>query len=233
MNRKVIAVLGIVIIVAVGVVAVTLYLMRLNESDPNGNVPPTFDPGNRYDSTDLDYMNVIYESQSDIHAFNGGYSESINCPWGAIHKGIDYFFNNGSTVIAAAPGQVEEISVTDHGEGVDNRFHLSMNIRFNQTVWIQYNFEPWTQDPLDKDRQLAMFNVQEGDWVAIGEEIATFLQIAGSAHIHFGVYDDDVGVEDPVGGSGVCPRPYFSAEGYAEIMSLIHSYHPDWELCYP
>ncbi|MFX1537067.1 MAG: M23 family metallopeptidase [Promethearchaeota archaeon] len=217
MNRKLIAVLGIVIIVAVGVVAVTLYLMR-----------PTFDPGDRYDSTNLNYMNVIYESQSDIYAFNEGYSASTNCPWLFIHNGIDYFFNNGSTVIAAAPGQVEEISWRDHGEGVDNRFHITMNIRFNQTVHLSYVFEPWTQDPLDKDRQLAMFNVQEGDWVAIGEEIATFLHIAEAAHIHFGVYDDNA-----VGGPAVCPRPYFSAEGYAEIMSLVHSYHPDWELCYP
>ncbi|MFX1536119.1 MAG: M23 family metallopeptidase [Promethearchaeota archaeon] len=222
MNRKLLVILGIVVIVIVGAAATILYLTgNLDQLD----ITPSFDPGNRYDSTNLNYMDVIYESQSDIYAFREGYSASTNCPWGFVHKGIDYFLNNGSKVFAAAPGQVEEINWRDNGEGVVNRFFIGIVIRFNQTIRISYNFEPVTQDPLDKDRQLAMFNVEEGDWVAIGEEIATFLYISEGAHIDFSIYDANVD-------GGLCPQPFFSAEGYTEIMSLIHSYHPGWDLCY-
>ncbi|MHA1408210.1 MAG: hypothetical protein ACTSSG_12635 [Candidatus Heimdallarchaeaceae archaeon] len=42
----------------------------------------TFNAGDRYDSTNLNYMDVIYENRSDIYAFNEGYSDSDSCPWG-------------------------------------------------------------------------------------------------------------------------------------------------------
>ena len=74
-----------------------------------------------YENVELDYMNVVYDNRSDIYAFNEGYSSSINCPWGFIHEGIDYFLINNSKVIAATPGQVEKIEWTDNGEGTENR----------------------------------------------------------------------------------------------------------------
>jgi len=65
-----------------------------------------FNPGNRYDSSNLNYMGVSFENETDINAFNEGYSESNACPWGFEHNGLDFFFNNNSNVIAAAPDQV-------------------------------------------------------------------------------------------------------------------------------
>ncbi len=191
-----------------------------------GSTPlaPTFDAGGRYDADELDYMGVIYENRTDIVAFNEGYSESDNCPWGFVHNGIDYFFRNGSTVIAAAPGLVESIDISDNGENVENRFYITVVIRFNASVVVHYNFEPWTQDSSDKDLQLEMLEIQEGDWVDIGEKIADFLHVGGSAHIHFGVIKD---------GQWQNPEPYFSENAYNEIMAMIHSFHPDWDLYYP
>lgn len=184
----------------------------------------TFDNEGRYDDSALDYMSVIYESQSDINAFNEGYSESSSCPWGFEHNGIDYFFNNGSKVLAAAPGKVMEISWRDNGEGQSNRFFISVEIRFNKSVVLGYNFEPWTTDVADKDHQLDLLDVSEGDWVELGQQIGTFLAIAPSAHIHFDVIESN---------SRTCPQKYFSTAGYTEIMSMIHSYNSTWNLCYP
>ncbi len=208
------------LIVVVILILIGGYIFMIKQ---NG-ISPTFNPDGRYEWHRLDYMGVIYQNQSDIYAFNEGYSESDNCPWGFVHNGIDYFFNNGSPVIAAAPGQVESITWTDNGEGASNRFYITVLIRFNATTIIHYNFEPFTQNAADKDTQLNMLGVSAGDWVAKGDKIATFLHVNGGAHIHFGVIQD---------GQWQCPRPYFSDADYTELMDLVHSYHPTWDLCYP
>ena len=183
-----------------------------------------FSSGGRYADDTLDYMNVLYETRSDNYAFNEGYSESDACPWGFEHNGLDFFLLNNSKVIAAAPGLVEEIRWRDYGEGVVNRYHISMSIRFNKDITLGYNFEPWTQLESDKDKQLAMFKVQEGDWVELGQEIARFLYVEESAHIHF-----DISLNH----EQTCPQPYFSTEGYNEMMEMIHSFNPSWNMCYP
>ncbi len=183
-----------------------------------------FNPGDRYPSDTLDYMNVLYENRSDIYAFNEGYSESDSCPWGFEHNGLDFFLLNNSKVIAASPGLVERIQWRDNGEGVENRFHISIQIRFNKDITLGYNFEPWTELSSDKDKQLTMINVQEGEWVEIGQEIARFLYIEEGAHIHF-----DVSVNN----QQTCPQQFFSTEGYNEMMEMIHSFNPTWNMCYP
>ena len=214
MNRKVraIAVLG--VIVAAGFV--------LYNTWRTSDFFQYFDNEGRYESTNLNYMGVIYSNRSDIYTWTGGYSESSDCPWGAVHNGLDFFLNNGSTVIAAAPGMVEEMRWRDDGSD-DNIYTISITIRFNSSVQIEYVFEPTTIDPTDKEIQNEMLNVEVGDWVAKGDIIGEFLMIGGYAHIHFGTYMD----------GACCPKPFYSEEAYNEIMELVHSFEPGWELCYP
>ena len=215
MRKSIATILIIIVLLGAGFGAAYLYFNwnKLN-----------FNPGDRYESTNLNYMDVLYDNRSDIYAFNEGYSESDACPWGFVHNGIDYFLNNDSKVLAAAPGQVERIEWRDYGEGVENRFHIRITIRFNKSVEVGYNFEPWTQNEQDKDKQILMFKVQEGDWVEIGQEIARFLYVNEGAHIHFDVIENN---------DRTCPRKYFSQEGYDELIAMIKSFNPDWELCYP
>ncbi len=181
-----------------------------------------FNAGDRYDSTNLDFMDVIYENRSDIYAFNEGYSESNACPWGFEHNGIDYFLVNNSKVLAAAPGRVIESSWREYDS--ENRYHIGINIQYNRSLFVNYNFEPWTQNEADKDKQILMLKVQEGDWVEQGQEIARFLYVNEGAHIHFDVIEKN---------ERTCPRKYFSTEGYAELIAMIKQFTPDWELCYP
>lgn len=181
-----------------------------------------FSAEGRYDDTNLNYMSVLFENKSDINAFNEGYSESASCPWGFEHNGLDYFFNNGSNVIAAAPGQIWEIE-NHEGEG-NNKYHVRIWIRFNKSTVLGYNFEPWTTKEADRNKQISMFKVKVGDWVQEGDVIAEFLQCNESAHIHFDIIEN---------GNRYCPKKYFSPDGYNLIMELIHVYHPTWELCYP
>lgn len=211
MQKKICATLFLIIVI---VAAIALYLQFGNGE--------SFDNGGRYDATNLNNMGVIYTDQADIRDWTNGYSESSACPWGDEHNGLDFPFYNESVVIAAAPGYVEEISLSDDGPS-DNKYMIHVSIRFNESIQIGYVFEPWTTNSSDADRQLAMLDIEVGDWVAKGDTLGYFLMAGSGAHIHFAVYD----------GESTCPIPFYSDDAYTEIMLLVHSYHPTWDLCYP
>jgi len=151
MQKKTSAILVLVIVI---IAAVFLY----KQNEDNSNDPPLFDNEGRYDSSNLNYMGVIYTDQADILGWSGGYSESDSCPWGAVHNGLDFGFKNESIVIAAAPGFVEEISWTDTGPA-DNVYMIHVSIRFNETIQIGYVFEPWTTNSSGVDRQIEMLDI--------------------------------------------------------------------------
>ena len=214
MNKR-ICVGGVLILL----VATAGIIYLLGSNDIIGN---TFDNEGRYDSTILNFMGVIYDNQSDIAHFNDGYSESDNCPWGFVHNGIDYFYYNDSVVIAAAPGIVENIEL-GYLEGA-TVYKVGVQIRFNETVTIEYGFEGDSPDEAVRAQQAAMLDIEIGDWVVKGDQIGRFLRPTEFDHIHFGVYLND---------EAICPRLVMGETDYNEIMSLIHSFHPTWELCYP
>jgi hypothetical protein len=183
-----------------------------------------FSSGGRYDASVLKDIGVPYESQTDIEAWNGGYSTTDACPWGLAHLGLDFMFANNSRVIASAPGLVEEIRLFDLSNP-ENLYAVQVMIRFNSSVRLTYGFEPWTTNTTSRDQQRAMISVSVGDWVTQGDLVGHFLDsnATGAAHVHWDISIDDV---------KPCPSPYFSAAAYADIMDLVHSYHIDWELCY-
>ena len=183
-----------------------------------------FDTEGRYDPTVLDDMGVPYSNRSDIESFNEGYSESDNCPWGFIHNGLDYFYFNNSDVIAAAPGLVESVELRDWGTESWHRYTISVSIRYNATVTLTYGFEPITNSTEDQAQQLAMFNFEEGTWVAKGEVIAKFLRSNDGAHIHFGVYQNDQAQD---------PTLYMAAAELNELQEMVHDFNPTWDVNYP
>jgi hypothetical protein len=215
MKKQIVAGFIIALVVAVGVV----FILGMDES---GGDPP-FDNEGRYDSTVLNNMGVIYASQSDIMAWNNGYSETDVCPWGAVHNGLDYMFYNNSPVISAAPGLVEDIEI---GYLPDSTIYVvGVAIRFNSTLTHQYAFEGNATTAALRDQQVAMLDVAIGDWVVKGEQIGKFLTPVELDHVHFAVYVNDI---------SHCPRLFMGEDDYNEIMSLIELFHAGegWELCY-
>ena len=212
--KKQACIVGFIVIVAA--VAGVLYLVTMDEG---GEHVTPFDNEGRYDSTLLNNMGVIYSNRSDILAWNNGYSETDVCPWGAIHNGLDYMFYNNSPVIAAGPGFVEEINI----RSLENTtiYGIGVKVRFNETILIEYGFEGEGNETL-RDQQLAMLEVQVGDWVVKGEQIGRFLTPVATDHVHFSVFIGDA----------ICPRLVMGQTDYDEIMTLVHSFHPTWELCY-
>jgi len=213
MKKQIVAGIIIALVVAVGVV----FLLGFDPEPED-----TFDNEGRYDSTVLNNMGVIYENRSDIMAWNNGYSETDVCPWGAVHNGLDYMFYNNSPVISAAPGLVEDIEI---GYLPDSTIYVvGVAIRFNSTLTHQYAFEGNATTPALRDQQVAMLDIEIGDWVVKGEQIGRFLTPVELDHVHFAVYIGDA----------ICPGLVMGQDDYNEIMSLIEFFHPSegWQLCY-
>jgi len=193
----------------------------------NGDIEIFFDPGERYQQENLNYMGVIYEDRGDIFDFRGGYSDSDQCPWGFPHDGIDFFLNNGSNVIAAAPGQITEIG-TRINEGSDNKYWVNINIRFNSTFEHSYNFESWTTNADDWEHQQSLINVSVGDWVQKGDFLGKFLSIdPNGAHIHFDVHHK-IGNEN----LKPCPLNYYGLTDITEISEMVLEHGYTDLLCY-
>ena len=208
-------VVGLILIIAAA--AAVIYF-----GDFEGGEVDTFDNEGRYDSTVLNNMGVIYSNQSDIMAWNNGYSETDVCPWGAVHNGLDYMFYNNSPVISAAPGYVEDIEL----DYLPNStiYVVGIVIRFNSTLTHQYAFEGNATTGALRDQQVAMLDFEIGDWVVKGDQIGRFLTPVELDHIHFAVYMNEA----------ICPRLLMGEDDYNEIMSLIEFFHPGegWQLCY-
>ena len=188
-----------------------------------------FNTGGRYDDSQLNDLGVIYTSQSDINAFNMGFSTTADCPWGFAEDGVDYFFNNGSEVIATAPGIVTAIQLLNFS--APNEYHVMVDIEFNQSITLGYGIEMWTADPAQQTRQVSLLSVHVGDWVAKGTPIGSFLAFNSSAHLHFYVWYTFLnGTMHSV--QSICPEPFYGAADLAEMLALVHTYHPDWNLCY-
>ncbi|MBA7704424.1 hypothetical protein ES703_113232 [subsurface metagenome] len=210
------------IIVAVVIIAGIIIVPRILEDPPWEE--KFFNPGERYEWDRLDYMDVIFENESDIYTVNGAWSTTNSCPWVKAHRGFDFALINNSKVLAAAPGQVSHIRLMDWGNETDNRYMVGVSIRFNHTVYVNYGFEPWTTNLSDHEHQQSLINVSIGDWVEIGQEIARFLEIGEGAHIHFDVIEDDVRTR---------LDRYYSPAAYDRMMNLVHMWHPEWPyLCY-
>lgn len=214
MKRQVCAI-GIMVILVVAIGVIFILGMDQFEGDP------PFDAEGRYDSTVLNNMGVIYSNQSEITSWNEGYSESDACPWGFAHNGLDYFFYNNSQVIAAAPGLVIGIEI----DYLPNStvYKVGVHIQFNDSVWLEYGFEGDGNETM-RAQQVEMLDVEVGDWVTKGQHIGRFHSPSTGDHIHFGVYLND---------EAICPRLVMGEDDYNEIMSLVHSFQPTWELCYP
>ncbi len=182
----------------------------------------SFNPGDRYEWQTLDYMNVPFTNKSYINSWNEGYSETASAPWGFAHNGLDFFFNDSAPVIAMTPGQVQAIEFREFDEPV-NKYHIKLHIRFNSEIVLVYGFEPWTNVESEAKVQQNKLSISVGDWVALGDNLAEFVAYEGSAHIH---------LDFLLNNNQICPKTYFSTEGYNKMMDMIQTFHPTWELCY-
>ncbi len=201
MKRKAMLVISISLICII--IAVSITIVNLLPRGPYAD--------GRYEEDFLDYMGVIFEDKTDLEDFHFHCEDPYACDEdGGQYYAADFFFANGTNIIAAAPGCVEYI---DHivGEG----YIINIRIRFNWTIIFTYCFEPFTNQSEDNAHQASLLEVKVGDWVQKGDLIGKFLKISAYAHVHW-----DMRIPC-LGGEMIDPADYLDDEGYNKMSEMV------------
>ena len=131
-----------------------------------------------------------------------------------IHNGFDFNTTQNLNVLAAAAGTVT--LVERKLNTTSNNYQFNVRVRINDRYLNEYVFEPFTQVSSEADVQSAHINLVTGQHLAVGDVMGTVIPFAsdGSAHVHFGVLDDD---------QASCPESYFSAANQAALLAFFQS----------
>lgn len=204
---------------AIAIVAILFLPVVNNGNSGNGEgdgIDADFSCEGHYDCSNLFGMGHPFVNETNITRI-GGYVEGV-------HQGIDFFYKNLTNVVAAAPGYVEYIASTYWSPPLSpgNAYSISLRIRFNATVMINYGFEMWTTEEYFCNLQLSLLTVEVGDWVSQGTIIGQFVSCNSSAHIDWSVH---------VSGTRVPPCQFYNSTEYTYLNDLYQIYVPGGELC--
>ncbi len=185
-----------------------------HDDDPTG-------PGGTADTT-RPVLTTPYQNHSEMDVINEAYSETAACPWGFVHKGIDFFPNvDLATYQAACAGTIERLEKFHNSAG--GTWQVNLSLRINSMYRLGYAFEPFSATEAHADTQMANMAVSLGQAVSQGQALGRLLVRGGGAHVHFGLYRSDV---------DACPEGYFTIEARDSILSILHRTFPGAALCY-
>lgn len=184
------------------------------EDDPTG-------PGGTADTTRPTLV-TPYQNYSEMNVINEAYSETTACPWGFVHKGIDFFpVGDLAAFQAASAGTIERLEkLHNTGSGI---WQVNLDLRINSMYRLGYAFEPFSTLEAHADTQMANMSVSVGQTVSQGQALGRLLVRGGGAHVHFGLYRNN---------TDACPESYFTPEARDSILSILHRTFPGAFLCY-
>ena len=159
-------------------------------------------------------------NESDIERINEAFSLHENAPWGFKHVGIDFFPEESLKQFrTSCGGEVTNVELWQNGE----KWQVNIIIACDKEFMLVYSFEPFTKEETVGQEQLKQITVKAGDNVTKNDVIGALVLSEGSGHVHFSLKQNN---------EFICPKEYFTEEGYDSIMRIIHKTHPDWEMCY-
>ncbi len=163
-----------------------------------------------------------YQNYSEMDVINEAYSETTACPWGFVHKGIDFFPVGDLAVFqAASAGTIERLEKL-HNTG-SGTWQVNLDLRINSMYRLGYAFEPFCTLEAHADTQMANLSVSVGQTVSQGQALGRLLVRGGGAHVHFGLYRSNI---------DACPESYFTPGARDSILSILHRTFPGAFLCY-
>lgn len=184
------------------------------DEDPTG-------PGGTADTTRPEMM-TPYQHQSEMDVINEAYSETTACPWGFVHKGIDFFpAGDLATFRAASSGTIDRLE--RYHNPVSGTWQVNLDLKINSMYRLGYAFEPFSALEAHADTQMANMSVSVGQAVSQGQALGRLLARGGGAHVHFGLYRNN---------TDICPESFFTAEARDSILSILHRTFPGAALCY-
>lgn len=163
-----------------------------------------------------------YAHQTEMSSINEAYSETTACPWGFVHKGIDFFpVGDLATFRAASAGTISRLEkFYNSGNGL---WQVNLDLKINSMYRLGYAFEPFSSIEAQADTQMASMSVSVGQTVTQGQTLGRLLVRGGGAHVHFGLYRDN---------ADICPESFFTPEARDSILSILHRTFPGAFLCY-
>ncbi|MBI4009783.1 MAG: hypothetical protein HY361_01115 [Candidatus Aenigmarchaeota archaeon] len=163
-----------------------------------------------------------YLNETDISSINEAFSNTENSPWGFKHLGIDFMTSSDLVYFqAVTDGTITNLKTSKENE--QQGWHTGLCIDHSPYL-ICYNFETFSSDQADGDRQKASIWVENGRHVKQGDIIGQLVYGGNGAHVDLGVIH--------LGKERSCPEPYFTEDAKTSILRLIHKDHPTWKLCY-
>lgn len=185
------------------------------EENPTG-------PGSGTADTTRPTLITPYSYQSEMASINEAYSETDACPWGFVHKGIDFFpVGDLATFRAAAAGTIARLEkFYNSGNGL---WQVNLDLRINTMYRLGYAFEPFSTLEAHADTQMLNMSVSVGQAVTQGQVLGRLLKRGGGTHVHFSLYRDN---------GDACPESYFTPEARDSILTILHRTFPGAFLCY-
>lgn len=171
-------------------------------------------------------MLTPYVNEADIVSINEAYSETATCPWGFVHQGIDFFPQLGSLhdFQTVSSGVVDDVNLWLNPG--NNFWQVNVRIQYNNTISVEYAFEPMSSLQADGQTQLANILVAAGDTVSSGQLIGRLHAASNGAHVHFSLVENN---------QFICPEPYFTPAAQASIMTILQNTfpsEPNLQMCY-
>jgi hypothetical protein len=178
-------------------------------------------------------MTTPYVEESDMKWVRQGYSESTNCPWQFIHDGIDFQpVSNLAPFHAVCDGIITELCLrhAPPSDGGRQNWDVYVEIQYDPTWRVTYNFEPKTTNLVDGVTQLTNITVSLLQEVSEGDVIGYLHKADGTAHVHFSVLKHGYMYHN---GVITCPKPFFTPEAGASILRLVTNRFPEaMDFCY-
>jgi hypothetical protein len=179
-------------------------------------------------------MITPYVEEADMKWVRQGFSTSTNCPWGFEHDGVDFQpVSNMAPFRAVCDGTVTELCLRhepefDEGEG--GMWDVYVEIRYDETWALTYNFEPKTTNMADGIAQLTNITASLLQEVSQGDVIGYLYAADESAHVHFSVLKNGYAFHN---GVVACPKPFFTPGARESILNLVTNRFPDaTDFCY-
>ena len=178
-------------------------------------------------------MITPYVDEDDMLWVRQGYSTTADCPWGFVHDGVD--FEPAADLApfrAVCDGTITELCLrhAPPSDGGRQNWDVYVELTYDSTWAVAYNFEPKTTNVVDGVTQLENIAVSLLQEVSQGDVIGSLHEGDESAHVHFSVLKNGYMYHN---GVVMCPKPFFTPEAQLSILELVRERFPAaTDFCY-
>lgn len=171
-------------------------------------------------SNQAGFLILPVDGLDNMGPMNEAYSTSTSCPWGFVHRGLDFFPTvDLKDFVADASGLVDKVELRQNGDN----WAVNVRIVHDDTYASEYAFEPISSLAQDGLIQLQNIAVTQGQNVGQGMYIGSLYAPSNGAHVDFQLMTN---------WESVCPEPYFDHNAVTSILYLLHMQWPGADMCY-